>query len=57
MPFYETENILLLSCEKKALIMVLLFPEKVNGKKSGNLCKEINFMVKSWLHVRMNLES
>ena len=56
-PFYPIEKMRLLSCEKKALMMGLLLPEKVNGKKCGNLCREISFIVKSWLHVKIKRES
>ena len=57
MPFYAMEKIRLLSAEKKALTIGFLFPENVNGKKCGILCREIIFMVKSLLQVRMKRES
>ena len=50
-------NIRWLSSEKKALMISRLLPLKVNGKKSGSLCSDIIFRVKSALHVSINLES
>jgi len=46
-----------LSSLKKALMIGLLLPEKVNGRKFGSLWSDISFSVRSELQVRKNLES
>lgn len=56
-PFYEIENILELSWLKKAVIIFLWNPEKVNGRKSFILWRLMNLIVKSSLHVIKNLLS